>query len=306
MGSNDGVEATARLWLAHISVERGLSANTLSNYRRDIDRYVHFLNCHSITQLASVTSDLLDDYVQGLGKAGLAPSSVRRNLAAVRGLHRFATREGIVSDDVTAHVNLPAMKKSLPDVLTVEEVARLLAAPSPETAVGLRDRALLELLYSTGARVSEVIGLSIDSVADLVDTHATLPTLTLRGKGDKERLVPVGAPAREALAAYLVRGRPQLSKGLTPAVFLNERGKPLSRQTAWERLQRAAERAQITKSISPHTLRHSFATHLLAGGADIRVVQELLGHASVTTTQVYTHISADALTEMYRSAHPRQ
>ena len=301
------VRRAADLWLAHISVERGLSANTVANYRRDIDRYVAYAETVGTTELTAITAEMIADYIQQLGKTGLAPASVRRNLAAVRGLHAFATREGLTLDDPAREVAAPKGARTLPDVLSVEEVTRLLEAPPADTAVGLRDRALFELLYGTGARISEVVGLTVDAVSGLLDTHGeTVPTLKLRGKGDKERIVPVGTPARTALAAYLVRGRPQLSRGRTPALFLNERGTPLSRQTAWERIRRAADRAGLTVRISPHTLRHSFATHLLRGGADIRVVQELLGHASVTTTQVYTHVSVDALTEMLRTSHPRQ
>ena len=226
----------------------------------------------------------------------LAASSAARALVAVRGLHKFAVREGLVELDAAREVKPPAAPRRLPKALPVGEVLRLLETPS-----GLRDRALLEVLYSTGARISEAVGLDLDDI----DTHER--TVLLDGKGGKQRLVPIGRPALGALDAYLVRMRPALAaagRG-TPAVFLNVRGGRLSRQTAWQTLKVAAERAGIAASVSPHTLRHSFATHLLEGGADVRVVQELLGHASVTTTQIYTLVTVNTLREVYATAHPR-
>jgi len=226
----------------------------------------------------------------------LAASSAARALVAVRGLHKFAVREGLVELDAAREVKPPAAPRRLPKALPVGEVLRLLETPS-----GLRDRALLEVLYSTGARISEAVGLDLDDI----DTHER--TVLLDGKGGKQRLVPIGRPALDALDAYLVRMRPALAaagRG-TPAVFLNVRGGRLSRQTAWQTLKVAAERAGIAASVSPHTLRHSFATHLLEGGADVRVVQELLGHASVTTTQIYTLVTVNTLREVYATAHPR-
>jgi integrase/recombinase XerD len=226
----------------------------------------------------------------------LAASSAARALVAVRGLHKFAVREGIAELDAAREVKPPAAPRRLPKALPVDDVLRLLETPS-----GLRDRALLEVLYSTGARISEAVGLDLD------DIDATERTVLLDGKGGKQRLVPIGRPALDALDAYLVRARPALAaagRG-TPAVFLNVRGGRLSRQSAWQTLKVAAERAGITATVSPHTLRHSFATHLLEGGADVRVVQELLGHASVTTTQIYTLVTVNTLREVYATAHPR-
>jgi integrase/recombinase XerD len=232
----------------------------------------------------------------------LSASSAGRALVAVRGLHRFSLREGLTKTDPAHEVKPPAPTKRLPKAISVDEVERLLeAAGSDETALALRDRALLELLYGTGARISEAVGLAVDDV----DRGSGL--VRLDGKGGKQRMVPVGSYAQRAVEAYLVRSRPVLSAGGrgTPALFLNARGGRLSRQSAWTVLRSAADRAGLTARVSPHTLRHSFATHLLDGGADVRVVQELLGHASVTTTQVYTLVTVDRLREVYATAHPR-
>ena len=237
-----------------------------------------------------------------------AASSLARLQSSVRGLHRFLAREGIETDDPTGRLRPPKAARRLPKALTIDQVERLLdaagpaarRAPSRATLIGLRDRALLELLYATGARVSEVVQLDVDDLA-----HGDV--VRVRGKGSKERIVPVGSYARAALEAYLTRARPELSRRgrATPRLFLGARGAPLSRQSAWLVIQHAAERAQLTAHVSPHTLRHSFATHLLQGGADVRVVQELLGHASVATTQIYTHVSVDALRDVYATSHPR-
>jgi integrase/recombinase XerD len=232
----------------------------------------------------------------------LSATSAGRAVVAVRGLHRFALREGVVGVDVAAAVRPPPPPKRLPKALTVDDVEAILeAAGAPGTTLAMRDRALLELLYGTGARISEAVGLDLD------DLDLDGATVRLSGKGGKQRLVPIGSFARDAVSAYLVRARPDLigaGRG-TPAVFLNARGGRLSRQSAWTVLAKAADRAGVTAAVSPHTLRHSFATHLLDGGADVRVVQELLGHASVTTTQVYTLVTVDKLREVYATAHPR-
>jgi integrase/recombinase XerD len=232
----------------------------------------------------------------------LSSTSAGRAVVAVRGLHRFALRDGAVPVDVAATVRPPAPPKRLPKALTVGDVEAILdAAGAPGTRLALRDRALLEVLYGTGARISEAVGLDLD------DLDLDAATVRLSGKGGKQRLVPVGSYARDAVSAYLVRARPDLvaaGRG-TPAVFLNARGGRLSRQSAWTVLAKAVERAGVTAAVSPHTLRHSFATHLLDGGADVRVVQELLGHASVTTTQIYTLVTVDKLREVYATAHPR-
>jgi integrase/recombinase XerD len=294
-------------YLDHLAVERGTSVNTLDSYARDLRRYGAFLGEAGVSDLGAVRAEHVTGFLVALreGSGGyrpLAASSSARALVAARGLHRFAFREGLVAVDVAAEVHPPTPPKRLPKALGVDDVLRLLEAfPAEGGPRELRDQALLELLYSTGARISEAVGLDRDDVD--VDARTAL----LRGKGGKQRLVPVGRPALAALHAYLVRGRPAFAvrgRGI-PAVFLNARGARLSRQSAWAVLREAADRAGITGAVSPHTLRHSFATHLLEGGADVRVVQELLGHASVTTTQVYTLVTVDTLREVYATAHPR-
>ncbi|AEG44259.1 site-specific tyrosine recombinase XerD [Isoptericola variabilis] len=310
------LQAVLRDYLAHLGVERGLSGNTLAAYRRDLTRYAHHLARLGRARLADVLEADVTAYVSVLrqgsdGGTPLSPSSTARALAAVRGWHRFAQAEGLTDADPSAEVHAPQQLRRLPHALSVDDVARLLAAAGTgDGPVPLRDRALLELLYSTGGRISEVVGLDVDAVGWLGRDDAEEPehaVVRLLGKGSKERVVPVGSYARTALDAYLVRGRPALAaagRG-TPALFLNTRGARLSRQSAWAVLRRAAERAGIDAPVSPHTLRHSFATHLLAGGADVRVVQELLGHASVTTTQIYTMVTPEALREVYAATHPR-
>ena len=297
-------EDIAGRWHTHLAVERGVSEHTLSNYDRDLRRYIGWLAAAGITDLAEVTPQHLEAYVADLrrgvdGARPLAASSAARALVVARGLHRFGVAEGVLPADVTAEVPVASTSETLPDTLSVEEVAALLDACPTETASGLRDKALLEALYATGARVSEVLALSVDDVADAAGVIA------VTGKGNKQRLVPLGSHAQAAIDAYLVRGRPALAKGKSHALFLNARGGQLSRQSAWAAIKAAAGRAGIDKEVSPHTLRHSFATHLLEGGADVRTVQELLGHSSVTTTQIYTHITADSLREVWAGAHPR-
>ncbi|MBP3947553.1 site-specific tyrosine recombinase XerD [Corynebacterium sp. Marseille-P3884] len=293
-----------QLWLDHLAVERGVSANTLSNYRRDVERYLDWLADTGKTDLGEVASTDLEDYVADLrrggdGKKGLAASSASRALVVARGLHKFAVSEGVVAADVAAGVSPPKLGEKLPDTLSIDEVGTLLDACPDETPTQLRDKALLEILYATGARISEVLALVVDDIAETRDF------IKVTGKGDKQRVVPVGGAAQRALEAYLVRGRPALSAGKSHAVFLNKRGGALSRQSAWTIIKDAASRAGLDKEISPHTMRHSFATHLLEGGADVRTVQELLGHASVTTTQIYTHVTPENLREVWTSSHPR-
>jgi integrase/recombinase XerD len=291
-------------------VERGLAANTLASYRRDLRRYDGYLASAGIDDLGRITEAVVGDFLMRLREGDadhppLTASSAGRTVVAVRGFHKFCVREGLAAVDPAAAVKPPAPPQRLPKALSVDEVTRILttaAGAEAEPAVlATRDAALLEFLYGTGARISEAVGLDVDDI-DL-DAGAVL----LRGKGSKERVVPVGSYARDALSAYQVRGRPDLvSRGRgTHALFLNARGGRLSRQSAWTVLRRAAQRAGISKEISPHTLRHSYATHLLDGGADVRVVQELLGHASVTTTQVYTLVTVDKLREVYATSHPR-
>lgn len=295
--SVDGVIAG---YLDHLAVERGTARNTLDSYSRDLRRYADYLGT---TDFAAVTERHVAEFLAVLREGDsehppLAASSAARALVAVRGLHKFAVREGLSENDPARAVRPPQTPRRLPKALPLDDVLRLLEIPGDGVAQ-LRDRALLELLYSTGARISEAVGLDIDDI-DTIERTALLD-----GKGGKQRLVPIGRPALAALDAYLVRARPSLAKRGTPAVFLNQRGGRLSRQSAWQVLKDAADRSGVTATVSPHTLRHSFATHLLEGGADVRVVQELLGHASVTTTQIYTLVTVNTLREVYATAHPR-
>jgi integrase/recombinase XerD len=295
-----------RGWLDHLRVERGAAANTLSSYHRDLERYVQFLRDRGISDPASVgesdVTEFLASLREGVSQGEEAPersplsaASAARTLVAVRGLHKFLALEGETVTD-------PAGAVAPPKALSVHDVERLLSAASVgETTASLRDRAIVEVLYGAGARISEAVGLDVD------DIDMEQGSVRLLGKGSKERIVPLGRYAREAVTAYTVRARPSFAvrgKG-TPALFLNQRGGRLSRQSAWKAIHAAAERAELGGKISPHTLRHSFATHLLDGGADVRVVQELLGHASVTTTQIYTMVTVQRLREVYAEAHPR-
>ncbi len=303
-------------YLDHLTIERGVAANTISSYRRDLRRYAEHLNSRGIDDLRNVTETDVSDFLVALrsgdpenGVVPLSAVSAARALIAVRGLHRFAAAEGVIDVDVARAVKPPTPSRRLPKSLTLDEVLALLDgaggdAPS-DGPLTLRNRALLELLYSTGARISEAVGLDVDDI----DTHAR--SVLLRGKGGKQRLVPGRAPGHRGAgrlpgARSSRPGSPRTgSTGRAPAIFLNARGGRLSRQSAWQVLQDAAERAGITSGVSPHTLRHSFATHLLDGGADVRVVQELLGHASVTTTQIYTLVTVHALREVWAGAHPQ-
>jgi integrase/recombinase XerD len=293
-------------YLDHLTVERGLAANTLAAYRRDLDRYVEYLATRGVDDPSAVREADVADFLATIrtgedGGAPLSATSAARAVVAVRGFHRFLLLEGRTATDPAGRVQPPATPKRLPKAISVGDVERLLAATATDTVTGLRDRALLEVLYGSGARISEAVGLAVD------DLDAGAGLVRLHGKGGKERVVPLGRYALDAVDAYRVRARPVLAargRG-TAAVFLNARGGPLSRQSAWAILAAAAERAGLAARVSPHTLRHSFATHLLEGGADVRVVQELLGHASVTTTQLYTRVTADTLREVYVASHPR-
>ncbi len=306
----DVLARSLETYLTHLTVERGLSANTLAAYRRDLTRYVTYLRGRGVDAPDGVDERHIEEYVVVArtgadGGAPLGAGSSARAVVAVRGWHRFLAAEGLTADDPACQVRPPSQPRRLPKAITVDQVALLLATTEGEGACRMRDRALLELLYSTGARISEAVGLDVDDI----DLTADRAAVRLFGKGGKERVVPVGSYAVRALEAYLVRARPGLvaaGRG-TPAVFCNTRGGRLSRQSAWQVLRRAAVSAGLPNAehISPHTLRHSFATHLLSGGADVRVVQEMLGHASVSTTQLYTLVTVQGLREVYLAAHPR-
>ncbi|MDF7664118.1 site-specific tyrosine recombinase XerD [Bifidobacterium sp. ESL0763] len=303
----DGMDGLLRQFLAHIDVERGLSPATVSAYRADINKYVGWLAGRGIDDLDRVTTHDVEAYVAALDEAGESNRSKARRLASVHEFHKFALMQGAVADDVSARVKAPKAGGHLPDVLSVEEVTRLLDAAAmggSADPVVLRDHALLEFMYATGCRVSEATG------ADLTDIDFDERVVVLTGKGSKQRLVPLGEYAVKALRRYVAEGRPALeAKGRGTrerrAIFLNKRGRRISRQSVWEVVKTAGERAHIARPLHPHTLRHSFATHLIQGGADVRTVQELLGHASVTTTQIYTHVSPENLIETYLTAHPR-
>jgi len=296
-----GLNGLVDHYIRHLTIERGVAKNTVAAYRRDLVRYLEYLESKGILNIDQISELTVIGFAEQLVSiGGLAPTSVARILAAIRGLHKYWLLENLTNKDPSAEVKPPKAPRRLPKALTVSQVESLLNAVSVADPIGVRDRAILELLYATGARITEIVSLDLD---DLVD-----PTLLrVLGKGSKERLVPVGRYAQAALQAYLVRTRPLLAlngKG-TPALFLNQRGGRLSRQSAWQIIHDASELAKLPGEISPHTLRHSFATHLLEGGADVRVVQELLGHSSVTTTQIYTMVTVDALREIYATAHPR-
>ncbi|MBM6698984.1 site-specific tyrosine recombinase XerD [Bifidobacterium pullorum subsp. saeculare] len=313
-GRPDGFAALLEQFLAHIDVERGLARATVAAYGSDLGRYTAWLEGRGRGGMAEVTRDDVEAYVASLDAAGESARSKARRLASLHEFHRFAAAQRLVADDVSAAIKAPKGARRLPDVLSVDEVARLLdAVPVPADGedgpaadpVMLRDKALLEFLYATGCRVSEACGANLEDV----DLDGALARLM--GKGSKQRLVPVGGCACQALRRYLRAGRPALlarAKAKAPerrALFLNKRGARMSRQSVWEVVKAAGERARLGKPLHPHTLRHSFATHLIQGGADVRTVQELLGHASVTTTQIYTHVSPENLIEAYVMAHPR-
>jgi integrase/recombinase XerD len=303
----DGIAREAERYLDHLMVERGLSAHTLAAYRRDLRRYVAFLSKRDVARADAVEESAVRSFVASLSASTHGPeerpyraTSVARALSAVRSFHRFLVREGVTDRDPAAAVAQPRLPRSLPHPIPVEEVERLLDAPDPSTPAGLRDKAILELLYGSGLRISELTGSDVDDL-ELEDG-----SVRVLGKGGKEREVPLGSFAREAIEAYLTRGRSALASGVTRgALFLNARGGRLSRQSCARLLGRYVRLAGIERRVTLHSLRHSFATHLLEGGADVRVVQELLGHASVGTTQIYTLVTTQHLREVYERSHPR-
>lgn len=304
---NNELTSGLRRYLQHLAIERGLAQNTLESYRRDLTRYLEAMEFAGVPAPQQISPEHVNGYLQQLARGdeqypALSARSVARHTVAIRQLHKYWELEMICAPNPAREIQPPAVGESLPKAISIEQVTCILDSINLESPSGLRDRAILEFLYSTGARISEVVGLDVD------DLHfADDAVVRLFGKGSKERVVPVGSFAQKAVSDYLVRSRPALAakgKG-TPALFLNQRGGRLSRQSMWMILAKAAEQSGVDVEVSPHTLRHSFATHLLEGGADVRVVQELLGHASVTTTQIYTKVSVDSLREAYQLAHPR-
>ena len=297
----------AERFLIHVTVERGLAANTLAAYRRELRRYVAFLTARGIVRAEEVDDIVVRSFIASVSASTHGPedapykaTSVSRVLSAVRSFHRFLLGEGITAQDPTSDVVRPRVPRPLPHPLGLDEVGRLIEAPDRSTSTGLRDRAILEVLYGAGLRVSELTGLDVD------DLDLEGGSVRVVGKGGKEREVPIGRHAQHAVGTYLSRARPSLvGQGTRGALFLNTRGGRLSRQACAKLLAVYATRAGIERRVSPHDLRHSFATHLLEGGADVRVVQELLGHASVATTQIYTLVTKEHLREVYYTAHPR-
>jgi integrase/recombinase XerD len=293
-------------YLDHLTVERGLSQHTLTAYRRDLRRYVAFLAGRGVDEPSAVEPQAVRSFLAAVSAAThgegrpYAATTVARTLSSVRSFHRFLVREGVAERDPAREVTQPKRPRRLPRPLPLDDVSRLLLAPDPMTPAGLRDRAILELLYGSGLRISELVGLDVD------DLDLEIGAVRVLGKGGKERSVPLGRYAREAIGAYLARARPAMASSASRgALFLNHRGGRITRQSCARSLATYARAARIDRQVSPHTLRHSFATHLLEGGADVRVVQELLGHASVATTQIYTLVTEEHLREVYYTSHPR-
>ncbi len=288
------------LFLDHTKIEKGLSPNTVQAYARDLCRFRDFCARAKADEAGVVTEQVVVDFLLELSQRELSIRSQARNLVAVRGLFKFLRAERHVERDVTQQIELPRLPRQLPEVLTLDEVERLLAAPDLTTTRGLRDGAMIEVLYATGLRVSELVSLQ------LVDVNLEAGYLSTMGKGRKQRLVPFGERARDRVQRYLAEARPKLAGGrVRPALFLTNRGEAMTRQGFWKLLKRHALTADIRKPISPHKLRHSFATHLLERGADLRAVQAMLGHADISTTQIYTHLSRIHLREIYDKHHPR-
>ncbi len=288
-------------FLDYITVERGLAANTRFAYQADLKQFTDYLQRRRIGSLQSVSRQQITDYLLDQRKRGLSARSVARHLAAIRMFYRFLVREKLIVHDATQLIDTPKLWRSLPHTLDYAEVEALLAAPKTRTKLGLRDRAMLELMYATGLRVSELARLTLH------DVNADAHFLRTVGKGSKERIVPVGKQAMDWLRRYLAEARPRMGNGGTSRseVFLSTRGRPLSTKTIWHLLKKYARAAGITKPLSPHTLRHSFATHLLNNGGDLRAIQEMLGHADISTTQVYTHVDQQRLKETHYRFHPR-
>jgi len=296
---DDALARQIDAFLSFALAERGLAAHTVEAYRRDLYDFARFLRGRGTHGPEEVTRAAITLYLVSLRRAGRSPATVKRRAAAIRSLYRYLLREQLLTQDPTLDLGAPRLPRRLPHVLTVEEVDRLLDAPDPTTPEGLRDRAMLELMYSSGLRVSELVSL------DVGDVDLNRELVRCVGKGSKERFVPVGSRAVSALLAYQRRGRPALARRrMAAALFLSRRGR-LTRQACWQIIRRHGRRAGITRQLTPHVLRHSFATHLLEGGADLRAVQEMLGHASIATTQVYTHVSRERLRAVYARAHPR-
>nr|WP_244359234.1 site-specific tyrosine recombinase XerD [Dolosigranulum pigrum] len=296
-----GQEALAE-YIIYLKIERGLSANTVTSYKRDIEKYLTFLTEKKITQLDEVSRFEILDFLQTLRQSGAADNSIIRMVSSLRKFHQYLKRESIVSDDPMQLIDTPKKASTLPKAISPQAVEQLLEAPDTTTPLGVRDRTILELMYATGLRISELVNLKLS------DMHLTMGFIQTMGKGEKERIIPLGEIASQWLNHYLDGARVYLqdqSAETSEYVFLNSRGKGLSRQGVWKKVKQLALEAGIDQNVTPHTLRHSFATHLLENGADLRMVQELLGHADISTTQIYTHITKTRLKQVYSDYHPR-
>jgi integrase/recombinase XerD len=289
-------------FIHYLMVERGLSKNTIISYERDLKSYKKYLlNVEKLTSFQDVTRLHIVQFLRYLHEQGKSSKTIARHIASIRSFHQFLLREKVCDHDPSVHIETPQMERTLPKVLSLEEVEALLNAPKTDTCFGIRDKAMLELLYATGMRVSEMIQLNLS------DVHLTMGFIRCVGKGNKERIIPLGKIAEEAIKTYIEKARGKLlnKKRPTEALFLNHHGNRMTRQGFWKNLKKLAKEANIEKEITPHTLRHSFATHLLENGADLRAVQEMLGHADISTTQIYTHVTKTRLKDVYKMYHPR-
>lgn len=294
------MEEFIKEFMDYLSVERGLSKNTLESYGRDLNKYAKYLKKKGINDLERVRRPDIQDFMMGLKDDKLNASSIARNLVAIKIFHRYLTSQRLLKEDVTSVIETPKLWKTLPDVLDLKEVEAILENPNTRLKQGLRDKAALELMYATGMRVSELVNLK------LTDLHMEMGFVRCLGKGQKERVIPVGSKAKEALQKYIEKARPKfLKQKESKSLFLTRLGRPMSRQTFWMVIKHYVRAARIKKRVTPHTLRHSFATHLLQNGADLRIVQELLGHANISTTQIYTHINKERLKQIHQKFHPR-
>jgi integrase/recombinase XerD len=288
-------------YIRHLALEKGLADNTLLSYETDLGRYVHYLDEQEIRDSREITPLILQQYIAQLYDLGLASSSMARNFSAIRGFHQFLVVSNLSASDPSELLETPRQKRRLPEVLSLDEVISILKKPNVEDILGIRDRAMLEVLYGCGLRISELLGMNVSNL--FLDDEL----IRIVGKGSKERYCPVGEEAVHWLKTYLARSRPLLSKGTTSRniVFLNRNGRPMSRMGFWKILKKYVQQANIQQEVHPHTFRHCFATHLLDNGADLRSVQELLGHSDISTTQIYTHVSHQQLAKIYKKYHPR-
>jgi integrase/recombinase XerD len=288
-------------YLRQLALEKGLADNTVTAYENDLTRYIRYLEEQGLERVDQITPVILQNYIAQLFDLGLSSSSMARNFSAVRGFHQYMVADNLTSQDPSELLETPRRKRKLPEVLSVEEVVSIIEKPDTDSILGIRDRAMLEVLYGCGLRISELLGLQMSNL------YLNEGLLRILGKGSKERFTPVGDEAVYRLKKYLARSRPALAKGTSSrnVVFLNRNGKPMSRMGFWKILRNYVLQTHVNRDVHPHTFRHCFATHLLDNGADLRSVQELLGHADISTTQIYTHVSGKQLAKIYKKYHPR-